>query len=409
MKGNKIGLILTALAAASAPATVLAADHAESLQVISSLGGDIADVYAFMDPNDASKAILAFDVRGFIVPGENSNISPFDDTVLYRLEIENTGDARADKRIDIIFDKQTSRSVPQIAHITIDGPRIGDRIRFDAPTTVGSATAAVAPTATVTTDPRSGVSFFAGLREDPFFFDIPSFNRFTASATAGKADPSLLTRGRDTFAGYNVQMIALSVPASLLRGSAGSTIGVSGSTFGSTFTKLFRSASVDAGNRALAFSSPFLAPIDRMGLPVINTVVIPFPRKDEFNSSSPRDDAAGRFTNDIVATLKSLGTNTENINLLASLAITRGDILRLNTALPNTGRQGGQNAAAAFPNGRRPTDDVIDTVIRIVTNGGVATGDNVNNNDAVFLDSFPFFAPPNQPRVTGVIDDNTRN
>lgn len=407
MKGKR-GLILAALAAA-APLTVQAADHAESLQVISSLGGDIADVYAFMDPNDNSKAVLAFDVRGFIVPGENSNISPFDDTILYRFEIENTGDARPDKRIDIIFDKQTSRSTPQIAHVTIDGPRIGDKFRFDAPTTIGSATSAVAPAATITTDPRTGITFFAGLREDPFFFDIPAFNRFTASVTSGKADPSLLGRGRDTFAGYNAQMIALSVPLSMLRGSSGNVIGVGGVTFSSTFTKLFRSQSIDAGNRALAFSSPFLLQVDRMGVPVINTVVIPFARKDEYNSASPVDDARGRFANDIVASLKGLGTSTANINLLASLAVTRGDLLRLDTKLPNKGRQGGSNPEAGFPNGRRPGDDVIDTVIAVVSNGGITTGDNVNGNDAVFLDTFPFFAAPNQPRVTGVIDDNTRN
>jgi hypothetical protein len=403
----KRGLLLASMAVA-APLATHAADHAESLQVIRALGGDIADVYAFLDPNDNSKAVLAFDVRGFIVPGENSNISPFDHETLYRIEVENTGDARTDMRIDIIFDKQTSRSVPQTANILIDGPRFRDGIRFTAPTTVGSATAAVAPTTTVTVDPRSNVTFFAGLREDPFFFDIPAFNRFTASATAGRADPSLLTRGRDTFAGYNVQMIALSLPVSMLRGTS-NTIGVSGSTFETTFTDLFRKESVEGRNGRLAFSSAFLKPVDRMGLPVINTVVIPFARKDEFNSSTPQDDANGKFVGDIVTTLKSLGTNDANINLLASLCVTRGDYLRLNLGLANKGRQGGTSEGAGFPNGRRPTDDVIDTVIQIVTNGGITTGDNVNSNDAVLLDTFPFFAPPNQPRVTGIIDDNTRN
>ena len=162
----KRGLLLASLAAA-VPMATQAADHAESLQVIRGIAGDIADVYAFLDPNDNSRAVLAFDVRGFIVPGENSNISPFDHETLYRIEVENTGDARADMRIDIIFDKQTSRSVPQTARVLIDGPFFRDGIRFSAPTTVGSATASVAPAATVTVDPRSNVAFFAGLREDP--------------------------------------------------------------------------------------------------------------------------------------------------------------------------------------------------------------------------------------------------
>jgi hypothetical protein len=407
MKFNR-SFVLAAIAAA-APLSVQAADHAESLQVIRSLGADIADVFAFMDPNDASRVVVAFDVRGFIVPGENGNISPFDERTLYRFEIENTGDARSDKRIDIIFDAQTSRSTPQTAHVNIYNRRGNpNAIRFDAPTTVASPTAAVAPAPTVTTDARSGVTFFAGMREDPFFFDIPGFNRFTASATAGKADPSLLTRGRDTFAGYNAQMMALSIPVSLLLGSAGPNLGVSGVTYQTTFPSLFRNTKITAENRAIVFSNPFLEQIDRMGGPVINTVVIPFARKDEYNSATPEDDANGRFVNDIVASSKALGTNDANIGVLASLAITRGDYLRLDTSLANKGRGGGTNEVG-FPNGRRPGDDTIDAVIRIVTNGAITTGDNVNGNDAVLLDVFPFFGTPNQPRVTGVIDDNTRN
>lgn len=403
----KRGLVLAALAGA-VPLVAQAADHAESLQVIRGIAGDIADVYAFLDPSDNSRAVLGFDVRGFIVPGENSNISPFDHETLYRIFIENTGDALADTRIDIVFDKQTSRSVPQTARVLVNGARFRDGIRFTAPTTVGSVTAAVAPPATVTTDPRSNITFFAGLREDPFFFDIPAFNRFSASITSGRADPTLLTRGRDTFAGYNVQMIALSVPIAMLRGSS-NTIGVSAATYETRFTDLFPGEDINASNARLAFSGAFIRPIDRMGQPVINTVAIPFARKDEYNTSTTVDDAKGKFAADIVASLKALGTNNANIDLLASLAVTRGDYLRLDLGLPNKGRQGGSSDGAGYPNGRRPVNDVIDTVIKVVSNGTITTGDNVNGNDAVFLDTFPFFAPPNQPRVTGVIDDNTRN
>jgi hypothetical protein len=84
-------------------------------------------------------------------------------------------------------------------------------------------------------------------------------------------------------------------------------------------------------------------------------------------------------------------------------------MLRLDTSRANSGPQGGTNAGAGFPNGRRPTDDVIDTILFLVTNGALTTGDHVDDNDAPFRDSFPFFAASHQPRDTGVIDDNTRN
>src|SRR5206468_7070918 len=111
-----------------------AADHAEAPLVESDQAADIADVFAFLDPNDNSKVILAFDVHGFIVPGENGNLGGFDHDVLFRFNIENTGDAAPDKFIYVNFDEQTSRSQPQTAHITVGGNS------FTAPTTVSSAT-----------------------------------------------------------------------------------------------------------------------------------------------------------------------------------------------------------------------------------------------------------------------------
>src|ERR1041384_5445300 len=90
-----------------APWFVRAADHAEAPLVESDQAADIADVYTFLDPNDNSKVILAFDVHGFIVPSENGNLGAFDPNVLFRFNIENTGDAMPDKYIYVNFDEQT--------------------------------------------------------------------------------------------------------------------------------------------------------------------------------------------------------------------------------------------------------------------------------------------------------------
>jgi hypothetical protein len=386
---------------AAAPFVVRAADHAEAPLVESDQAADIADVYAFLDPNDNSKVVLAFDVHGFIVPGENGNLGGFDPDVLFRFNIENTGDAAPDKFIDITFDEQASRSQPQMAHITIPGKKKRDIISFDAPTTVSSATASNAATPVITTDSTSGVSFFAGLTDDPFFFDIPAFNRFVGSVLGGSADVSLLSRGRDTFAGYNVQMIALRVPADLLKGISNNVVGISATTLRQRNThRSWKDNPMSAGS---------FAPIDRMGVPAINTALIPFARKNEYNRSTTEDDAAGKFANDIVATLQALGTDNTHIGILASVAVNNGDMLRLDTSVANSGSQGGTNSGAGFPNGRRPADDVIDTILFLVTNGALTSGDNVNANDVLFRDAFPFFAPSHQPRDTGTIDDNTRN
>jgi len=183
-----------------------AADHGDAPIAGNNQSTDIADAFAFLDPNDNSRLILQLTQRGFIAAGENANFGIFDQFLQYRFELETTGDARPDLFINITFTPVEGSGGPQTA--TIELPF---RQAFTAPTT-RSSTAAVAPAQVVTTDPATGVSFFAGLVDDPFFFDIPGFGRFVASVRAGAPDPTQLQRGRDSFAGYNVMGIALSVP-----------------------------------------------------------------------------------------------------------------------------------------------------------------------------------------------------
>jgi len=391
---------LIAIATAMAPLPMSnAADHAEATLVAADPGADLADVFAFLDPNDNSKVVLALDVEGFVVPSELLNLSFFAPDVTFRFEIENTGDAAADQTIDITFSEQTSRSQPQTATIKLPNGRV-----FTAPTTVQTLNATPNPFV-VTTDPASGASFFAGLTDDPFYFDIVGFNRFVASVLAGSPDPTKLQRGRDSFAGYNIHMIALELPAAMLKGPAGNIIGVNGVTLRDKQTHRIE----DGGDR----TNGKLVQVDRMATPAVNTALIPFPRKNEYNASTPVDDAAGKFAGDIVGTLTALGTNATNIGILANVAVVHGDYLRLDLSIPNTSVGFGERVTTpgytGFPNGRRPGDDTIDDLLYFITNQAITNGDNVNGNDVPLGNTFPFFAPPQQPRASGVIDDNTRN
>jgi hypothetical protein len=381
-----------------APAT-RAADHGDAPLADEDRAADIDDVYAFLDPSDNSKVVLIATLYGFIVPGEAGNFGAFDPRIRYRFGIETTGDSRADQFVDITFSPRTAATAPQTATVVLPFGQI-----ISAPTT--SATLADNPNApVVTTDPGTGVSFFAGETDDPFFIDIPGFNRFVASVLAGAPNAALLQRGRDTFAGYNVRAIALSIPASYFRlqssgGNPGANvIGVNFQTQRQRRTVINRDGTFN--------SNGGFATIDRMGVPAVNVALIPFARMDDYNFATTIDDANGRFAGDIIATLKALGTNDTNIGILAQVAVLNGDFLRLNLAASNSGAGGGNNAGVGFPNGRRLRDDVIDTLLFFIANQNVL-GDNVNANDVTFRDTFPFLAPPQQPRASGV-DDNTRN
>jgi len=142
----------------------------------------------------------------------------------------------------------------------------------------------------------------------------------------------------------------------------------------------------------------------RLGMPLVNTLLVGLPDKDRFNASKPKDDA--QFADYIShpswpalleAALSTTGlapTNLPRADLnglfftgLAGLNQPRNgvpaDLLRLNTAVPplplaqqnrlgvlgELARVGGSNPLAnaadlaGFPNGRRPKDDVVDITL----------------------------------------------
>lgn len=372
---------------------VLAADHGDGPTASNDAAADIADAYFFRDPNDNTKIVLIGTFHGFIVPAEAVNFGIFDPTVRYRFEIENTGDAKPDKFISITFDRRVSNAQAQMATIVLP-----NREKVTALATNPSL-AGTAP-APVITDVGSGVSFFAGEVDDPFFFDIPGFNRFVASVLAGTPDPTRLDRGRNSFAGYNIMAIALSMPAALIKGD--------GDVIGMDFLTQRRSETPSRNGETRGEGG--FRNVDRTGNPAINVALVPFARKNEYNAGNTRDDARGHFADSIVGTLTALGTSTANITALANIAVTNGDFLRLDVTVPNTGSGGGDNVSAAFPNGRRLKDDVIDIALSIITNGAITTGDHADANDVPFRDIFPFLAAAQQPREgVGNVDDNTRN
>ena len=398
LKTLLVSLLVSVFSAALlvTPVTRLeAADHGDAPFTAHDLGADLNDVYLFLDPNDNSRLIMIMTVHGFIVPGENSNFGIFDPALRYRFEIENTGDARPDGAIDIRFSPRVAvGGVPQAQTATINLP---NGRSFTAPSTNSSNTADLAPTPIITTDSQTGVMFFAGLTDDPFFFDIPAFGRFNASIRAGSPDPTVFNRGRDSFAGYNTMAIALSLPVAFIRGPS--------NEFGAIIETQRRTPQFYNARTGEVTGAGRWTGIDRMGNPAVNVVLVPFNQKNMHNAGNPIEDANRRFWPGILDTLQNFyRTDATSIAIFEDLLVKRGDYLRLDLTIPNTGT----NSQAAFPNGRRLTDDVVD-ILNFLINNRRPLPDNANGNDVPLRPAFPFLAPAQQPRVPGTTDDNTRN
>ena len=262
-------ILLGTVAALGFALSAIAADHADAPTVGGDQGADLADVYAFLDPTNNDNVVLINTIRGFIVPGEAGNFAIFDENVRYTFQIENTGDSTPDMFIDVNFNnrlvpvidkKGLKNGDPGFVAPEITGLKGVLRTQQDAivsfrgkvpaalagakgksyapvtqPTLAGTATTDGTPPPELINNLKNaknedlGIKFFAGEQDDPFFFDIPGFIRFTNSVTSGSPVAAHLDRARDTFAGYNVMAIALTIPVAQLRGAEGSPtkIGIS--------------------------------------------------------------------------------------------------------------------------------------------------------------------------------------
>ena len=329
----------------------------------------------------------------------------FDPNIRYRFEIENTGDARPDAYVDVQYSPGVGRLTTQTATITLPNGH-----SFNAPTTLSTQNIqpTPAPAPVITTDAASGVAFYAGVADDPFFLDDTGANLFVASSLTnpGHPDRSLLgIRGRDTYAGFNTMITAISVPAAMLRGRSTNVIGINAVT-------QRRRVQIIQGNEqggGVRGEGRWVT-VDRDGNPLVNNGLLPAARKDEYNASTTEDDAKGRFRADIIKNLQNFATDEAHIAQILQVIQENGDILRLDLTVQNSGLGGGDNANGGFGKmgGRRLKDDVVDIVFTLINNGAPMT-DNVNANEVPFRDQFPFVADPAQPFPPGQApDDRTR-
>ena len=388
--------VLSAFAVATAvvvwlapPAQVIASNHIDSPISTQERGANITDHWAFLDPNDNTKIVLVMGTQGFIIPGEHFGMSIFDPSLRYRWMISNSGNARPNKYIDVTYAPGVGRGTGQLAAIDLPNGQ-----HFTANTTIATQTPEAMPPE-ITTDPASGVKFFAGVMDDPFFLDDTGANLFGASVLSGHPDPSLIGKrgGRDTYAGFNTLITAIELPVSMLKGS-GSKIGFE--------TATQRRAIQTATNDGTIVASGDWKTLDREGFPFVNNALIPPPLKDKFGTSNPEADAAGTFKTAIGATMTAIGTDAAHQQMVFDAAVTHGDYLYLDVSVKNSGPEGGNNEEAGFAkgDGRRLADVSATDAFTLLNNGKYLT-DHVLKNDEAFRNEFPFVANPHQPLPPG--------
>lgn len=355
-----------------APLLAAAADHldAPALGGLSQGGAfsphsehgdrDINDVYVF-DGSNASRTVLAMTTN----PAIDLFGGSFGTNVRYIINVDRNGDAVQDLAYVWRFGPGNNgdQSYDVTRYTGANARSLGSGVLIAQGSTSGNGIGSA----------KDGAKVFAGVRSDPFFFDLTGF----VGTVFGLGTDRLGSNPTDFFATHNTNAIVLEVPDDAL----GAThIGVWGQTTwwnGSTWM-----------------------PGDQMGRPAINTVFnnpLVDPNsgatKNAFNAIPPsqqRTADGGQFKANIVATLENinaaLGLTGSPNNCTDYGAGTANAIA--NVLLPDVITYDVTTHAVGPLNGRALSDDVIDTELGLTTNGCV-TSDGVGAHSD-YLSSFPY-------------------
>ena len=294
---------------------------------------------------------------------------------------------------------------------------------------------------------------FVGQRKEGFAVNLGTIFDLVNAPAAVITNATLRGAVPNPIANKNVSTIAVEIDKSCLVAAAG------GSVIGAWTTASVRQARVinPQGNYQVPTrEGGAWSQVSRLGMPLVNEVVIGVPDKDRFNSSEPKDDLANFApyvtnptlpaliealfaapaprvfprTDLIVAFLTGVpGVNAFNGTNAAPVP---AEMIHLNTGLPATA-SGSQNNLGAlecfqnrtatmgpvlvlpptnmacdpagFPNGRRPGDDTVDITLRVAMGALLSTNDapagSVPFHDAVLQDqtdfdaAFPYLKTPN--------------
>jgi hypothetical protein len=267
---------------------------------------------------------------------------------------------------------------------------------------------------------------FVGQRREGFAVNVGTVFDLINAPLSVITDPSKINAAPNPLGNKNVTSLALEVHKSCLLSASTADPVIGAWTTASVRQNQLVNANPPAGNGTTVSYGGGFVQVSRLGMPLVNELIIGLPQKDRFNGSLPQND--GQFatfvTNPTLPKLVEIAmglpagsaapSNLPRQDLVTAfltgiakvnrpLNPTPSEMLRLNTAIPavpfaQQNRLGlvgnilaGGSDNAGYPNGRRPKDDVVDISL-VVAMGGLCVA-NGNNN------AFGFGAECNPTKV----------
>jgi len=448
---RKLLLALVALAACAIVVPLsLGSSHREAPGISLDPSADNTDTYAWTAQDAPGALTVAANWIPGEVPASGPNFHSFDPRARYYIHIDNTGDGKpdvsyrfsfrtkvrnkesflyalpgasgfADSKLNVIQRYSIVRETHRYRHghdhmkektvargLPVAPPNIGPKTFPSYDNFVNGAIRSLG----------DGSKLFVGQRDDPFFVDLgATFDGLNVRKLTGNQG-----EGKDDLSGYNVHSVVMQLPERLVTKDAKAVSGpdAANAVVGVWSTTERRRLQVSDSRHV---RGPWVQ-VSRLGNPLVNEVVIPLGKKDQFNRTTPDRDAAlyGKYVvkPELAAVLNALfaiGAPEDNRTDIVQ-ALLQGipglnqhsgvegppavDTIKLNLGVAPAATEdrfgviGGDTAG--YPNGRRLSDDVVDIDLQVVAgflkDNKVPLGDGVDQNDKPFLSTFPYLAGP---------------
>jgi hypothetical protein len=252
---------------------------------------------------------------------------------------------------------------------------------------------------------------FVGQRQDGFAVNLGTIFDLVNAPVEVITNPALIGAVPNTIGDKNVTTMALEIHKDCLKASPTGDDVIGGWTTASLRQARLLNPTPPSGHQTSERPGGAWVQVSRLGMPLVNEVVIGLKDKDRFNSSVPTGD--GQFidyvTNPILPKLLEIALNLPGISpsnfprndlvttFLTGIAgvnkpanVVASEMLRLNTAIEPVpfamqNRLGivgnilaGGNDNAGYPNGRRPKDDVVDISL-VAVMGGLCMANGAGN------------------------------
>lgn len=428
-------------------ASAVASSHREAPSITKTPKVDASDFYMFnsYENNRADYVTIIANYLPLQDAYGGPNYFALDPDALYEIHIDNNGDAVEDITFQFDFTQNLnsieidSDGNPSTPNVAIPLSNAGD-----ASNSANVQTNESYDVTMVKGDRRSGSRSSLGKFNKPFdyigtksFADYPTYARsFIKTLNLGncgqgkvfvgqRAEGFAIDLGRvfdlvnlnplgardggtNILADKNVTSIAMEVPKACLVNASSKDPVIGAWTTASVRQATLVNPSPASGISTTAKKGGAWTQVSRLGMPLVNEVVIGLKDKDKFNASEPKDDVAKFAPYVFYPTLPALIqtlypqapaptnfprqdlvtaflTGVPTINKPANTNQVPADMLRLNTTTPavaaanqndlgvisiipgqNDGRPNANaKDVAGFPNGRRPGDDVTDIALRV--------------------------------------------